>query len=137
MRPLLPDTVDTVIWAPDDGWRHHPKHVEQFTDINKLYIVASCWIIIDTYYTMHGPLNIKFSNIFEDDLHFWSPPSNAPLYSVMYSSLANVLCKYLHNYTKLLTGRLPRKCTNFTIFQLHYQQIKRNVNISFEIFQFW
>jgi len=47
MRPFLPDTVDTVIWAPDDGWRYHPKHVEQFADINKLYIVASCRIIID------------------------------------------------------------------------------------------
>jgi len=46
---IMPDTVDTVIWAPDDGWRYHPKHVEQFADINKLYIVASCWIIIDTY----------------------------------------------------------------------------------------
>jgi len=39
---------DTVIWAADDGWRYHPKHVEQFADINKLYIVASCWTIIDT-----------------------------------------------------------------------------------------
>ena len=43
---LMSDTVDTVIWAPDDGWRYHPKHVEQFADINKLYIVACCWIII-------------------------------------------------------------------------------------------
>jgi hypothetical protein len=32
---LIPDAVDTVIRAPDDGWRYHPKHVEQFTDINK------------------------------------------------------------------------------------------------------
>jgi len=24
--------VDTVVCAPDDGWRHHPKHVEQFPD---------------------------------------------------------------------------------------------------------
>ena len=54
------DTVDTVIWDPDGGWRYHPKHVEHFADINKLYIVASCWIIIDTYYAMHGQLNIKF-----------------------------------------------------------------------------
>jgi hypothetical protein len=45
----MPEAVDTVICAPDDGWRYHPKHVEQFTDINKLYIVASCWIIIDKY----------------------------------------------------------------------------------------
>jgi len=57
----MPDTVDTVTCAPDDGWRHHPKHVEKFADINKLYIVAFCWTIIDTYYTMHGPLNIKKS----------------------------------------------------------------------------
>jgi len=28
---------------------------------HKLYIVASCWILIDTYYTMHGPLNIKLA----------------------------------------------------------------------------
>jgi hypothetical protein len=25
----------TVLCAPDDGWRYHPKHVEQFPDINK------------------------------------------------------------------------------------------------------
>jgi len=29
----IPDAVDTVAFAPDDGWRHHPKHVEQFPDI--------------------------------------------------------------------------------------------------------
>ena len=56
---LMPDTVDTVLWAPDDGWKYHSKHVEQLTDINELYTVASCWIIIAIHYTMHGPLNIK------------------------------------------------------------------------------
>ena len=30
--------------APDDGCKYHPKHVEQFPDINKLCNVASCWI---------------------------------------------------------------------------------------------
>jgi hypothetical protein len=30
--------------APDDGWKYHPKHVEQFPDINKLCNAASCWI---------------------------------------------------------------------------------------------
>ena len=29
---LVPDAVGTFICAPDDGWRDHPKHVEQFTD---------------------------------------------------------------------------------------------------------
>ena len=27
----VPDTVNTVVCAPDDGWRYHPKHVEQFS----------------------------------------------------------------------------------------------------------
>jgi hypothetical protein len=47
MRPLLPDTGDTVIWAPDDWWRYRPKQVEHFTGTNKLYIVAFYWTIID------------------------------------------------------------------------------------------
>ena len=42
----VPDDVDTVVFDPDDGWRYLPKHVEQFTDINKLCNVASCWISI-------------------------------------------------------------------------------------------
>jgi len=29
---LVPDVVNTVICAPDDGWRSHLKHVELFTD---------------------------------------------------------------------------------------------------------
>jgi len=48
-RELVPDAVDTVTSAPDDEWRYHPKHVERITDINKLYIVASCWTIIGTH----------------------------------------------------------------------------------------
>jgi hypothetical protein len=40
----IPDAVDTVVCASYDGWKYHPKHVEQFPDINKLCNVASCWI---------------------------------------------------------------------------------------------
>jgi hypothetical protein len=29
----MPDAVDTVVCAPDDGWCYHPKYVEQFLDI--------------------------------------------------------------------------------------------------------
>jgi hypothetical protein len=36
--------VDTVVCAPDDGWKYHPKCVEQFPGINKLCNVTSCWI---------------------------------------------------------------------------------------------
>jgi len=28
----IPDAVDTVVCAPDDGWRYHPKYVQQFPD---------------------------------------------------------------------------------------------------------
>jgi len=28
----IPDAVDTVVCAPDDGWWYRPKHVEQFPD---------------------------------------------------------------------------------------------------------
>jgi len=28
----MPDAVDTVVCAPDDGWWYNPKHVEQFPD---------------------------------------------------------------------------------------------------------
>ena len=51
---IMPDTVDTVVWAPDDGWTYHPKHVEQFADISKLYIVASFWTVIESYNHLLG-----------------------------------------------------------------------------------
>jgi len=38
------DAVDTVVCTPDDGWRYHPKHVEEFPEINKLYNNAYFWI---------------------------------------------------------------------------------------------
>ena len=31
-RSQIPDAVDTVVRAPDVGWRYHPKHVEQISD---------------------------------------------------------------------------------------------------------
>jgi hypothetical protein len=45
----MPNGVDPVTRAPGDRWGYHPKHVELFTDINKLYIVGSRLIIIDIY----------------------------------------------------------------------------------------
>ena len=44
----IPDAVDTVVCAPDDGWRNHPKHVEQFPDkINRvtLHLVGYIYIL--------------------------------------------------------------------------------------------
>ena len=32
----IPDAVDTVIYDPDDWSGYHPKHVEQFPEINSV-----------------------------------------------------------------------------------------------------
>jgi hypothetical protein len=50
---------DTVVCAPDDGWKYHPKHVEQFPDVNKLCDVASCWIYIGILLGAHPILHIS------------------------------------------------------------------------------
>ena len=34
-------------WAPADGRRNRLKHVEHFTEINKLCNVASCWLYLE------------------------------------------------------------------------------------------
>jgi hypothetical protein len=54
-----PDAVDTVVCGLDDGWKYHPKHVEQFPDINKLCNVASCWIYIGILLGAHYILHIS------------------------------------------------------------------------------
>ena len=32
-----------------DGWRYHPKHVEEFPNTNKLCNIAFCWMYIGIY----------------------------------------------------------------------------------------
>jgi hypothetical protein len=55
----IPDAVGTVVCAPDDGWKYHPKHVEQFPVINKVYNVASCLIYIGILLGAHPILHIS------------------------------------------------------------------------------
>jgi hypothetical protein len=55
----ISNAVDTVVYAPDDGWKYHPKHLEQFLDINKLCKVASCWIFIGILLGAHPILHIS------------------------------------------------------------------------------
>jgi hypothetical protein len=68
----MPDTADTVIGVPDDEWSYHSKYVEQFTNVNKLYIAASFWTIIDIYFTMHEPSKIKYCEIYFADCGIYS-----------------------------------------------------------------
>ena len=52
-------------WAPDDGRRNRLKHVEHFTEINKLCNVASCWLHLKIRFRCTDPWNsniLKFHN---------------------------------------------------------------------------
>jgi hypothetical protein len=63
----IPDALDTVVCAPDDRWKYHPKHVEQFLDINKLCNVASCWIYIIILLGAHPILYISRIRVKDGD----------------------------------------------------------------------
>jgi len=68
----MPDAVDTVVCAPDDGWRYHPKHVEQFPDkINcvKLHLVGYIYIYIYIYIYVYIYIYI-YIRIIKCILHF-------------------------------------------------------------------
>jgi hypothetical protein len=46
----IPDVVDAAVCVPDDGWRYHPKHVEQFPDkINCITLHLVVYILEYSY----------------------------------------------------------------------------------------
>jgi len=59
----IPDALDTVICAPDDGWWYHPKHVEQFPDKNKLCNIESCWTYIRIFLQCTDPWTLNFPTV--------------------------------------------------------------------------
>ena len=85
-------TVDTVVCTPDDGRRYHPKHVEKFPDINKLYKVASCWIYIGIYLQCTDPFTLTILlllfvryNTTGDRGSPWSTPYVVRNFDIFYS----------------------------------------------------
>ena len=59
----IPDAVDTIVCAPDDGWKYHPKHVEQFPDkINGVMLHLDGYIL-EYYYDArtHERLNSEIA----------------------------------------------------------------------------
>jgi hypothetical protein len=54
----IPDAV-CAVWTPVDGLRNRLKHVENFTELNELRNVASCWLHFGNILRMHGIMNIK------------------------------------------------------------------------------
>jgi len=76
----MPDAVDTVVCAPDVGWKYHPKHVERFPDKNKLCNVASCWIYeyIGILLGAHPVLHISRIRVKERaDLYLFYPSGHS------------------------------------------------------------
>jgi hypothetical protein len=57
------DAVDAVVCAPDHGWKFHPKHVEQFPDINILCNFASRRIYIGVLLEAHPFLHISWIRV--------------------------------------------------------------------------
>jgi len=51
--------------------KYHPKHVEQLTVLNKLYSVASCWIIIVIHLTLNLPQNMFKTSTWYRLLRVW------------------------------------------------------------------
>ena len=45
----ITDAVDTVVCAPDDWWKYHPKHVEQFPDIINCVTLHLVGYILEYY----------------------------------------------------------------------------------------
>jgi hypothetical protein len=60
----IPDAVDTVVYAPDDGWDYHPKHVQQFPDKINCVALHLIGYILEYYYdarTYERWNEVKFS----------------------------------------------------------------------------
>ena len=54
----IPDAVDTVVCAPDDGWRYHPT-CRAVSGWNKLCNVASCWTYIRIFLRCTDPWTLN------------------------------------------------------------------------------
>jgi len=54
--------------TPDDGRKTRLKHVDHFTEINKLWNIASCWLYSTSILAMHGTMNVKRTLLFSFQL---------------------------------------------------------------------
>jgi hypothetical protein len=94
-------------WAPNDGRRYRLKHVENFTEINKLCNVASCWLYLEIWapddgrryrlkHIEHFTEINQLRNVASCRLHFqiWSPDDGRRyrLKHVEYFTDINKLC---------------------------------------------
>jgi len=75
----IPDAVDTVVCAPDDGWRYHPKYVEQFPDkINCVTLHLVGYILEYSYYCYYfNQLTYVFHGLGMLSQYFFCVPGSA------------------------------------------------------------
>jgi hypothetical protein len=50
VKPAKYPMLCIQFWAPDDGRRTRLKHVENFSEINTLCNIASCWLYLKSIY---------------------------------------------------------------------------------------
>jgi hypothetical protein len=55
----IPDAVDTVVYAPDDGWWYRQKHVEQFPDKINCVTLHLVGYILEYSFMSSGNLQFK------------------------------------------------------------------------------
>jgi hypothetical protein len=46
----MPDPIDTVVRAPEDGWKYHPKYVGLFPDKINCVTLHLVGYILEYYY---------------------------------------------------------------------------------------
>jgi hypothetical protein len=98
---LMPDTVDTVLWAPDDGWN------TIWNMLSSWQIEISCTLLqlvgyLLPYYMIDSPLNIKFIDAKQKKDIFQFKNIKRKLYTTNAAIWYNKLCS-LHPAT-FMTG---------------------------------
>jgi len=66
------------VCAPDDGWRYHPKHVEQFPDINMIYLLTAIGLSPGGIYTQTIHRTTQITTEQHKKLLIWKSAGRVP-----------------------------------------------------------
>jgi hypothetical protein len=83
----IPDAVDTVVCASDDGWKYHPKHVQQFPDIINCVTLHLVGYILEYNWNKTWQYKVKELKPFSLLTRFW------------YTSICNMHTSFTENFT--------------------------------------
>ena len=134
----IPDAVDAVVFAPDDGWWYHPKHVEQFPDKINCVLLHLVGYILEYLTSNHSKQDkCKKNNSRRAELKtyvVWRHDFVSSTSNSIQLILVNCRCWHHHliNRQNILISSF-QKCTyktNFSILQhcpRHYNKTTYNV----------